>query len=243
MAGYPVADGVPSHHGNYTPTLFSKKLLVKFYLATVFGRIANTDYEGEIKDMGDTVEIRTVPDVAIRDYTKGMNLQYDNQNPDTVTLNIDKGKYYGVNISDVDRIQSDIAFQEKWAADAGEQLKIEVDGDILTGMIDTATATYNRGATAGKISANVNLGVTGSPVALSKANIIDFIVSMGQVLDEQNIPESDRWLVMPAWACARIKTSELKDASLSGDGKSILRNGRIGIILTSVGYGKSGLAG
>ena len=62
---YPVASGVPSHSGNYTPTIFSKKMLLKFYRATVFGAIANTDYEGEIKDQGDTVEIRTLPDVQI----------------------------------------------------------------------------------------------------------------------------------------------------------------------------------
>jgi len=30
----------------YIPELYSGKLLVKFYSATVFGAIANTDYEG-----------------------------------------------------------------------------------------------------------------------------------------------------------------------------------------------------
>ena len=32
------------------------------------------------------------------------------------------------------------------------------------------------------------------------------------------------------WACGLIKKSDLKDASLSGDGSSILRNGRVGMI-------------
>jgi hypothetical protein len=49
-------------------------------------------------------------------------------------------------------------------------------------------------------------------------------------LDEQNIPETGRWLVIPAWMAARIKMSELRDASLTGDGQSMLRNGRLGMI-------------
>jgi hypothetical protein len=60
--------------------------------------------------------------------------------------------------------------------------------------------------------------------------IVNFLVNLGQVLDEQNIPESGRWVVIPAWVASLIKKSELKDASLSGDGTSILRNGRLGMI-------------
>ncbi|MBA1914630.1 hypothetical protein, partial [Escherichia coli] len=52
----------------------------------------------------------------------------------------------------------------------------------------------------------------------------------GQVLDEQNIPEVGRWAVMPAWAGRMIKQSELRQAYLSGDSVSMLRNGRLGMV-------------
>lgn len=42
--GYPI--GGSSGPSKYTPIIFSKKLLVKFYQKTVFGEIANRDYEG-----------------------------------------------------------------------------------------------------------------------------------------------------------------------------------------------------
>ena len=92
-AVYPIAAGVPSMSGNYVPTLFAAKMLVKFYAATVFGAIANTDYEGEITEKGDKVEIRTVPDITIRDHVDGQDLTYENPSPGKVTLLIDKGKY------------------------------------------------------------------------------------------------------------------------------------------------------
>ena len=53
---------------------------------------------------------------------------------------------------------------------------------------------------------------------------------MGTVLDEANCPESDRFLVIPAKMGGLIKQSDLKDASITGDGSSPLRNGRLGMI-------------
>jgi hypothetical protein len=47
MAVFPVASGATSFTGTYTPEVWSGKLLVKFYTATVFGDITNTDYEGK----------------------------------------------------------------------------------------------------------------------------------------------------------------------------------------------------
>jgi len=88
----------------------------------------------------------------------------------------------------------------------------------------------NKGATAGRISQDINLGAGGAPVQLTAATVLDLLIDAGTVLDEQNVPETGRWIVLPAWACGRIKKSDLKDASLAGDGTSIMRNGRIGVI-------------
>jgi len=55
-------------------------------------------------------------------------------------------------------------------------------------------------------------------------------VDCGTVLDEQNVPETGRWFVIPTWMAGMIKKSDVKDASMMGDGTSVLRNGRIGMI-------------
>ena len=130
---------------------------------------------------------------------------------------------------DVDKFQSDYNYVDDWTRDASEQLKITIDTQVL-GDIYSEAATGNSGATAGTKSSGYNMGVASTPKVLDKTNILDFIVDMGSVLDEQNVPESDRWVVLPVWACGMIKQSDLKDASLSGDATSIIRNGRIGMI-------------
>ena len=53
---------------------------------------------------------------------------------------------------------------------------------------------------------------------------------MGTVLDEANAPEENRFLVIPAKMAGMIKKSDLRDASLTGDSTSVMRNGRLGMI-------------
>ena len=124
---------------------------------------------------------------------------------------------------------------DMWSKDASEQMKIKIDQRVLTDMLPDIAAA-NRGATAGQQSAAFNLGTAGAPLTVTKDGaggttaVVDLIVDMGTVLDEANVPESDRFLVIPARMAGLIKKSELKDASLTGDGTTPLRNGRIGMI-------------
>ena len=232
---FPVTSGHPQYSGNFIPELWAGKLIEKFYDATILAQISNTDYEGEIKRFGDTVNIRTTPTLTIRDYTKGMTLQIERPDSDPIELLIDKGKYWQAVSDDVDKVQTDINLMDVWSKDASEQMKIEIDQDVLAN-IPADVAAENQGLTAGAKSASFNLGTTGSPLTVTKdgaggtTSITELIVDIGTVLDEANVPEGDRYLVLPAKAVGLIKKSELKDASLSGDGTSIMRNGRVGMV-------------
>lgn len=245
---FPVADGSPStiYGGSantlqatgFIPEIWSGKLVEKFYASTVLAAISNTDYEGEIKNQGDKVKIRTKPTITIADYEADMELALQRPSGNVVDLLIDKGKYFNTILDDVMDVQSDLNLLSMWSDDAAEQMKITIDTAVLAGILNQATATYNRGASAGKISGNINLGVTSSgPLSIvarspgvGDVEIVDAILRLGQVLDEQNIPETGRWLVLPTWAATLIKMSELREAYLSGDGTSMLRNGRIGMV-------------
>jgi len=232
---YPVSPGRPNYTGNFIPEIWSGKLIENFYDATVLAAISNTDYEGEIRSMGDTVNIRTQPNITIRDYVKGQNLVVENPDKPKIQLVIDKGEYFSCVEDDVDKVQTDVNLMDMWSKDASEQMKIKIDQRVLTDMLPDIAAS-NRGATAGAKSGAFNLGTAGAPLTVTKdgatstTSIVDLIVDMGTVLDEANCPESDRFLVIPARAAGLIKKSELKDASLTGDSTTPLRNGRLGMI-------------
>lgn len=235
----------PAYSGRFIPEIWASKLIEKFYAATVLGAISNTDYEGDIANKGDKVIIRTRPTITIADYEADQDLTIQRPSSNIVELLIDKGKYFNLALDDVMEIQSDIDQMSIWSEDAAEQMKISVDTDVL-GALSTTTDinAANRGLTAGAISGDIDVGEFGVPqfvsgrgdgdysggTAANAQRIVDYIVNMGQVLDESNIPESGRWIVVPAWFASRIKKSELRDASLSGDGTSMLRNGRLGMI-------------
>lgn len=226
---FPVAGGVTNFDANgVIPEIWAGKMLVKFYEATVFGSIANTDYEGEIRNQGDVVHIKTTPDITISDYQKGQQLTHQQPQPNIVDLDIDKGKYWSFIAQDVDKAQADYNFISDWTADASSQMKIKIDADILTDVVADASAV-NVGATAGKYS-DFDMGTQAAPESITSANVLSYIVDMGTILDEQSVPEENRWIVAPPWFCGLIKKSDLKDASLAGDGTSIMRNGRIGMI-------------
>ena len=226
---YPVVGGHPNYSGTFIPEIWSSKLVEKYYDSTVLSQISNTDYEGEIRNQGDKVKIRTVPTLEIHDYQIGQTLT--NQRPESpiIELLIDKGFYWSAIIDDVVERQQDIDQMNLWAEDAAEQMKIKLDTRVL-GSIVPDIDPMNMGRTAGRISQGIDLGAVGDPVSITRSNILDTILYLGQVLDEQNVSETGRFILLPYWATTLLKLSDIKDASLSGDGTSPLRNGRVGMI-------------
>lgn len=223
------ASGFPNGAGVLIPEIWSGKLLTKFYTSTVLAAICNTDYEGEISTHGDKVHIRTIPDVEINDFVIGTSLKVQTPTNLKVELNIDYAKYFNIYIDDVQKFQSDIPYMEAWTQDAGSQMKIHQDRHVL-GTVFADAHPANKGNAAGLQDGAIALGAVGAPLQITKANVIDVLVDVGVVMDDQNVPEDQRKIVLPNWAVAMIKKSDLKDASLAGDGTSILRNGRVGMI-------------
>lgn len=221
----------------FIPQLWSGRMVDKFYTNTVFADICNTHYEGEIKDVGDSVVINTIPSITIRDYAFGAPnlaageipgaLQYEKPTSSKELLEINRAKYFAFECNDIEEYQSNPNLMDEFSTDAGEQMKIAIDSQILSlAYLDAG----NTGAAAGP-NGNINLGVDLTPLEITKLNVIDYLVeTIGTLMDELDFPDTDRWIVLPSTIIAKIKTSELKDASLAGDPTSILRNGKIGMI-------------
>lgn len=218
-----------AYSGTFIPTLWSGKLAQKFYAATVFGEIANTDWQGDITGMGDTVIINTIPTITINDYEIGQNLAYEIPAPSTISLTISKGKYFGVNVNNVLELQAKPKLMDVFTNDAAMQMKIQIDQDVLGGTFNQG-ASYNQGADAGKISGAFDLGTDDAPVTLSALNILQNITALSSVLDEANVPETDRFLVISPTERQILMQSNLAQAQFMGDPSSILRNGKVGMI-------------
>jgi len=196
-----------ANQGGFIPEVFSKLLQAKFYSASVLPAISNTDYEGEISGQGDKVHIRTVPAVSVADYTG--SISYADLTTSTVELLIDQAKSYAFKIDDVLSAQGDIDMLAEASKDAAESMRIAVETDVLANVVTDATTI-------------------GSQTTITSSNILTSILDIAKELDELNIPEEGRFIVLPPSMISLLKQSELRQAYLTGDATSPLRNGQVG---------------
>ena len=197
---------------HFIPEVFSKKLQAKFYAQTILSEVTTNEYEGEISGLGNKVNIRTVPAVTVADYTG--SLSYADVTSGTVELDINKAKSYAFKVDDILRTQADIDFMNAAAEDAAQNMKIAIETDVFA----------NVGA--GSSLTDVNSSEAGT----NAGNILGHILTAGKTLDQNNIPETERFMIIDPATAAIIKNSDLKQAYLTGDAESPLRNGNIGMI-------------
>lgn len=222
----------PAYTGSFIPTLWSGKLLTKFYSNTMMSEICNTDYEGELKNQGDTIRIRLAPSISISDYTVGQNLSYEVPTPIFQDMQVNKGKYFGVQVNDVLAYQSDMNLMNMFTEDAAKQLKISIENEVFfNSFVTEGPDAANEGSTAGKISAAYDLGSDIAPVdQATPENVLKAILRMSTVLDEQNVPEDGRWLIMSPFDRHLLMQSTLAQAYFTGDASSTIRTGKVGMI-------------
>ena len=198
----------------------------------MLSEIANTTWEGELKNQNDTVRIRLAPSISISDYEVGNNLSYEVPTPIYTDLQVNKGKYFGVQVSDVLGYQSDIDLMNMFTDDAAKQLKIAIENEVFfNSFVTEGPASANEGGTAGAISAAYNLGTDTAPIDQSSAaNVLNAILRMSSVLDEQNVPETGRWLIISPYDRHLLMQSNIAQAYFTGDPESTIRSGKIGML-------------
>ena len=224
----------PAYSGTFIPTVWSSKLNWKFYTKSTFADICNKNWEGDVSNIGDKVIINNIPSLVINDYVVGGNLTYQTPTPNTIELLVDRAKYFGFNVADVLEYQSKPDLMDMFSNDAAEQMRTVIDSTCIYRTFSQGSAA-NRGATAGVKSGAINLGTDSAPIAINAtagdaANILTKILEMAAVLDEQNVPDSDRWLVLDPRTRTLLMNTNLAQAQFMGDDTSVVRNGLIGKI-------------
>jgi N4-gp56 family major capsid protein len=171
---------------NFIPDLWTAKLLVALRKAHVAGALVNRDYEGEIKRQGDTVKITSINDVTIGTYTAHNDITVEDIDDATRSLVIDQARYFAVELDDIEKAQHVKGGGSPLAQavnNAAYQLADISDAFLLDAINDAAEGTGN------------DLGT----VAIHGTNedaLYDSIVDLGVALDEANVPEMGRFVVV-----------------------------------------------
>jgi hypothetical protein len=178
---------------NFIPTIWSARILVALQKALVYAQpqVINRDYEGEIREAGNTVLINSVGDPTIFDYTKNTDMPP----PETLTgaqrqLTITQAKAFNFQVDDVDKLQQQPKVMDTALARAAYKLADTSDQYL-------ASVLYN-GCTLNTIGTLMNPIVAPTPTAGS-SGAYEQLVDLGTLLDQQNVPTDGRWVVIPPW--------------------------------------------
>lgn len=209
---------------NFIPTIWSARLLENLRKSMVYAQtgVVNRDYEGEIRNTGDTVKILSISAVSIGNYTKGQDITFQALSDAAQTLTIEKQKYFAFEVEDIDKAQSVINLIDSAMAEAAYGLKDTADQYVAEVMVAGVASANQIGTDASPIS--LTSGATGS----GNTNVYEAFVNMRVKLDRANVPNEGRWVIVPPEVYAVL----LKDNRFvySNLAERVLLNGEVGQI-------------
>lgn len=202
----------------FIPTVWAARLLVALETALVYGQanVVNRDYEGEIKKAGNTVKIASIGEVTVDDYTQNTNISDpETLTDDEQTLVIDNAKYFNFYVDSVDRAQQNVNVLDEAMRRSAYSLR-EIADAYLASIMDAAVLTPNK------------IGSVTTPIVPTKDNAYEYLVDLGTILDESNVPMENRFVVVPAWFHGLLLKDErfIKAGTRRSD--TALQNGEVG---------------
>ncbi len=194
---------------NFISTVWSENLyqaLDKQYIAV---SNCNRNFEGDIREKGNTVKICGLETVNVSDYVKNSNMSA----PETLSDNyrelvINQAKYFNFQIDDIDRAQSTPKLMDAAMKNAASALANAADRYVYS--------LYGQA------------GNTISKTAVSESNIIDILIDARTKLFANNVSDASDIVieVTPEIAGLILKAK----VNLSTDNAAALENGCIGSI-------------
>jgi hypothetical protein len=199
----------------FQPEIWAAELLSVLDKSLVYAGspCSNRDYEGEISAFGDRVHITSVGDPTITPYAKDTNLsEPEALTDDQQTLIIDQQNSFNFQIDDIDKAQ---------VRNSGG-LMSEASRRAGFGLRDAADKVA---ASRMAMNAGNDLGLVD---ATTVKNVYDLILVPASVkLDEANVPEEDRWIVLPPAVYGKLQLDD-RFINLGASGERTLTNGLVG---------------
>jgi len=199
----------------FQPEIWAANLLTTLDKSLVFGsaEVTNRDYEGDISAFGDTVHIGSIADPIISTYTKDTDLSAVQALTDSEQLlTIDQANSFNFQIDDIDRAQ----------VRNNGALMAEATRRAAFGLRDAADKRIANRMAAG---AGNTLGLVN---AVTATNLYDNLIVPASVkLDEANVPEELRWLILSPAAYGKLQL-DARFIKQNESGTQALHNGRVG---------------
>ena len=209
----------PQANQFWVPEIYSKKVQIALRKAATAEAICNTDYMGEIKNFGDTVNIVQEPQITVSDYTRGASTSSTALTDNELVLVVDQAKYFQFQLDDIEKRFSHVNFQSVASDNAAYKLKDALDTNVLAAISAGATVT-------------TGMGTTGTPIDIgfgsSEVDPLNQMSLASKELDDANCPEEGRWFVAGPDFYEVLGSSSSKLLSVDYNaGQGSIRNGLV----------------
>lgn len=176
---------VTNQFTNFVPQIWAAEVLANLRNTLVYAQdgIINSDYEGEIANYGNKVNITAFNDPSIADYAEGSDLSFASLADTTQQLVIDQAKAFAFTVDDVNARQALPNFLPEVSQGAAWGLANATDSYVSAAMV------------AGVPTAN-KLGIQ-SVTSTAPEGAYDLIVNFRTILGRAKIPTSGRWVIVP----------------------------------------------
>jgi len=161
----------------FVPSLWAAQMLESLKKSLVFASVVNTDYEGQIRQMGDSVRINEIGAVTVNDYSKYGSLSWQELTSAQKTMFIDQAKSFSFAVDDVEMAQANLNVMGGAMSEAAYAVADEIDQHIA--------GLYT------------NAGITLTATTGTTTNALTWIVDAATKLNEANAPTQGRFLIVP----------------------------------------------
>ena len=195
---------------NFIPEVWSAAILEALRAKLVFPSLCNRDYEGDIREAGDTVHITGYNDVTVREYVRGQAITVDDvTDKEAAVLKIDKSDYFAFKVNDLDKAQAKADLTGKFTNSAAYNMMKNVE-NYISNLMDAAVENPAKTVAVG-----------------TPADAYLAVVEAGRKLDVQNVPDEGRWLVVsPDFYALLLQDSRFIEGTEAGH--NTLLNGVVG---------------
>lgn len=222
----------------WTGPIRAKKFLKRFYATSVATNTMNTDYEGELKAVGERITIPQRPVGTIGTWSSDKTYTYPQLVPPAAKeLVITEAPDFEFGINNIDKIQ---AFNKDFDAEALDEYNQKMRISIETTILNAAGALVdpsNTGNAAGK-GGYLQLGTLAAPVYLTAdksykdangrqyVNVVKFLTGCMTALADNNIdPNIERFGIGCPMLFNTMANSSLASALFTGDSVGVIRKG------------------
>lgn len=173
---------------NFIPQIWVARIQANLDKILVYGNLAYRGYEGEITQKGDTVRITDIGTVTVSDFDPRSALGEPQEVVGAdMMLVINQSKAFHFLVHDIDQVSQDLATIDKISTKAARAVADAIDKYMATLYAQVAPANF------------IGSDTTPKNDLATAGKTIGYLLQLGQLLTEHDVPTTGRFVVIPPW--------------------------------------------